>query len=105
MCVFRSSSVDTPPVETIVSSVTLDERVNVKKTEVDVNEEKMEESHSPAITQPPHTSPDLTFASEVTNQKMEHGRSTFIINQYRLKYLIHTGTAEDRFTGGPESGC
>ncbi|XP_037535813.1 extended synaptotagmin-1 [Nematolebias whitei] len=62
--VLRSSSVDIPPVETIVSSVTLDERVNVKKTEVDVNEEKMEESHSPAITQPPHTSPDLTFASE-----------------------------------------
>ncbi|XP_017271509.1 extended synaptotagmin-1 [Kryptolebias marmoratus] len=62
--VLRSSSVDTPPVETIVSSVDLDEEVNVKKTAVDVNEDKMEESPSPAITQPPHTSPDLTFASE-----------------------------------------
>uniref|UniRef100_A0A3B4WM74 Extended synaptotagmin-1-like n=1 Tax=Seriola lalandi dorsalis TaxID=1841481 RepID=A0A3B4WM74_SERLL len=63
-CVFRSSSVDTPPVETLVSSVTLHDDVDVKETAADVIEEKVEESPSPAIAQPPHTSPDLSFASE-----------------------------------------
>ncbi|XP_050930736.1 extended synaptotagmin-1 isoform X1 [Lates calcarifer] len=65
--VLRSSSVDAPPVETIVSSVTLDEHVDVKETVADVTEETVEESPSPAVAQPPrppHTSPDLSFASE-----------------------------------------
>uniref|UniRef100_A0A8C4HSZ9 Extended synaptotagmin-like protein 1b n=1 Tax=Dicentrarchus labrax TaxID=13489 RepID=A0A8C4HSZ9_DICLA len=62
--VFRSSSVDAPPVETIVSSVTLPEVADIKETADDVIEEKVEESPSPAIVQPPHTSPDHSFASE-----------------------------------------
>ena len=67
LCIHRSSSVDTPPVETIVSSVVLDEEVKEKETEADVNEDYVEESLTPAITQPPHTSPDVSFASEVTS--------------------------------------
>ncbi|XP_034724938.1 extended synaptotagmin-1 isoform X1 [Etheostoma cragini] len=59
----RSSSVDVP-VETIASSVTLHEDVDVKEMPAPVTEEKVEESPSPAIPQPPHTSPDLSFASE-----------------------------------------
>ncbi|XP_072238428.1 uncharacterized protein esyt1b [Leuresthes tenuis] len=62
--VVKSSSVDTPPVETIVSSVILDEEVKEKETEAEVNEDYVEESLTPAITQPPHTSPDVSFASE-----------------------------------------
>uniref|UniRef100_A0A1A8FVB5 Extended synaptotagmin-like protein 1b n=1 Tax=Nothobranchius korthausae TaxID=1143690 RepID=A0A1A8FVB5_9TELE len=62
--VLRSSSVDTPPVETITSSVTVDEEVNVEEPAADVDEEKVEESLSSALPQPPHTSPDITFASE-----------------------------------------
>ncbi|KAI4827202.1 hypothetical protein KUCAC02_030618 [Chaenocephalus aceratus] len=61
--VLRSSSVDTA-VETIVSSVTLHEDVDVKETAADVTEEKVEEPPTPAIAQPAHTSPDLSFASE-----------------------------------------
>lgn len=62
---------DAPPVETIVSSVPLheDEDVDVKEMTADVIEEKVEESPSPAVAQPPHTSPDFSFASEVTSQK------------------------------------
>ncbi|XP_029946655.1 extended synaptotagmin-1-like [Salarias fasciatus] len=60
----RSSSVDTPPVETIVPSVSLNEDVNVKETAADVAEEEVEEPPSPAVSLPPHTSPDLNFASE-----------------------------------------
>ncbi|XP_065810995.1 extended synaptotagmin-1 isoform X1 [Labrus bergylta] len=59
--VLRSSSVDAPPVETIVSS---HEDVDIKETAADVIEEKVEESASSAIALPPHTSPDLSFASE-----------------------------------------
>ncbi|KAM6947937.1 extended synaptotagmin-1 [Lycodopsis pacificus] len=62
--VLRSSSVDVPHVETIASSVTLHEDVDVKETAAVVTEEKVEELPSPAIVQPPHTSPDLSFASE-----------------------------------------
>uniref|UniRef100_A0A8D0B037 Extended synaptotagmin 1 n=1 Tax=Sander lucioperca TaxID=283035 RepID=A0A8D0B037_SANLU len=58
------SVLDTPPVETIASSVTLQEDVDVKGMPADVTEEKVEESPSPAIPQPPHASPDLSFASE-----------------------------------------
>ncbi|KAI9548721.1 hypothetical protein NQZ68_003255 [Dissostichus eleginoides] len=61
--VLRSSSVDTP-VETIASSVTLHEDVDVKETAADVTEEKVEQPPTPAIAQPAHTSPDLSFASE-----------------------------------------
>ncbi|XP_031701813.1 extended synaptotagmin-1 [Anarrhichthys ocellatus] len=62
--VLRSSSVDVPRVETIVSSVTSHEDVDVKETAAVVTEEKVEELPSSAIVQPPHTSPDLSFASE-----------------------------------------
>ncbi|XP_035771750.1 extended synaptotagmin-1 [Neolamprologus brichardi] len=61
----KSSSVDTPPVETIVSSVTSHEDADAKKEAADsIPDETEEESPSPAITQPPHTSPDISFASE-----------------------------------------
>lgn len=56
---------DVPPVETIVSPATLHEAVDVQETVADVIEEKVKESPSPAITLPPHTSPDISFASEV----------------------------------------
>lgn len=63
---------DAPPVETIASSVTSHEDVVVEETaEADVTEEKVEESPSPAVAQPPHTSPDLSFASEVTSQNSD----------------------------------
>ncbi|XP_060926108.1 extended synaptotagmin-1 isoform X2 [Limanda limanda] len=62
--VLRSSSVDTPPVETIVSSDISHKHVDVKETAAEVIEEKVEEPPSPAMAQPPHTSPDLSFASE-----------------------------------------
>lgn len=62
---------DVPPVETIASSVTLHEDVDKKEMSADVTEEKVEELPSPAITQPPHTSPDLSFASEVPSQKRD----------------------------------
>uniref|UniRef100_UPI0037E780EC extended synaptotagmin-1 isoform X2 n=1 Tax=Semicossyphus pulcher TaxID=241346 RepID=UPI0037E780EC len=57
----KSSSVDAPPVETIVPS---HEDVDVQETAADVIEEKVEESPSSAVALPPHTSPDLSFASE-----------------------------------------
>lgn len=57
---------DTPPVETVVSSVAFNKDVDVKKTAVDVTEDKLEEPPAPAIVQPRHTSPDLSFASEVS---------------------------------------
>lgn len=60
----KSSSVDLPPVETVVSPATLHEDADVKETVADVAEEKIEEPPSPAIVLPPHTSPDLGFASE-----------------------------------------
>ncbi|KAM8917460.1 uncharacterized protein AB9W97_001955 isoform 1-T1 [Spinachia spinachia] len=55
---------DVPPVENIASSETPHESVEVKKMAADVTEDKVEELPSPAIRQPPHTSPDLSFASE-----------------------------------------
>ncbi|XP_026162943.1 extended synaptotagmin-1-like [Mastacembelus armatus] len=60
----KSSSVDTPPVETVVSSAIRHEDVDIKKKAANVPEEKLEKSPGPAITQPPHTSPDLSFATE-----------------------------------------
>ncbi|XP_044078065.1 extended synaptotagmin-1 [Siniperca chuatsi] len=62
--VLRLSSVDAPPVETIVPSASLHEDVDVKERAANVTEEKVEESPSSAIAQPLHTSPDLSFASE-----------------------------------------
>ncbi|KAM7401977.1 hypothetical protein PAMP_017254 [Pampus punctatissimus] len=62
--VLRSSSVDAPPVETVVSPVTVHESVDVQEVAADVIEEKVKESPSPAIALPPHTSPDSNFASE-----------------------------------------
>ncbi|KAM9860032.1 extended synaptotagmin-1 [Aulostomus maculatus] len=62
--VLRSSSVDAPPVETVGSSATMPEDADIKEPVADVAEEKLEESPSPAVVLPPHTSPDLSFASE-----------------------------------------
>lgn len=72
----------TPPVETVVSSVALHKDADVKKTGVDVTEEKLEEPPSPAVAQPRHTSPDLSFASEVT---LHSGDLQYI--RYRYKQL------------------
>ncbi|XP_028302323.1 extended synaptotagmin-1 isoform X2 [Gouania willdenowi] len=58
----RSSSVDTPPVETLVSSVISKEDVDVKEASPVVAED--EEPQSPAMILPPHTAPDIDFASE-----------------------------------------
>lgn len=63
--VFRSSSVDSTPLET--SSETLPKDVGTKDIATSVIEEKVEESQIPAVVKPPHTSPDLSFASEVTS--------------------------------------
>ncbi|XP_030585516.1 extended synaptotagmin-1-like [Archocentrus centrarchus] len=60
----RSSSVDTPPVETIVSSVTSHEDADTTETADDSVQDEIKESSSPAVTRPPHSSPDLSFASE-----------------------------------------
>lgn len=60
---------DVPPVETVVPSETLHEDVDIKETAADVIEEKVEQPPTPAVVRPPHTSPDLSFASEVTSQK------------------------------------
>lgn len=75
--VCSSSSVDTP-VETIVPSVILDEEVQEKEEEeeavADVNEVMVQESPSPAITRPPHTSPDLSFATEVMSKVLIYSK-------------------------------
>lgn len=54
--------------ETITSSVTSDEVIQGKEAENDVNKDETEESQSPATMQPLHTSPHLSFATEVTSQ-------------------------------------
>ena len=83
---------DVPPVETIVSSVISHEDVDVKETAAEVIEEKVEEPPSPAMAQPPHTSPDLSFASEV------HCLTVIYSTRYEqedvtpsrlIKYMIH----------------
>lgn len=68
LCVFRSSSVDTPPLETIASLEALPKDVDIKDQTTDVTEEEVEESQTPTVARPPHTTPDLSFASEVTEQ-------------------------------------
>ncbi|MEQ2165093.1 hypothetical protein GOODEAATRI_013481, partial [Goodea atripinnis] len=94
----RSASVDTPPVETIVPSVLLDEEVHdVKKTAVDVKEHKVEDSPSPAVTQPPHTSPDLTFASEVV-LRPQSGQQVQV-------ELFDKDMDHDDFLGSHEPSC
>uniref|UniRef100_A0AAQ5Z1W9 Extended synaptotagmin-like protein 1b n=1 Tax=Amphiprion ocellaris TaxID=80972 RepID=A0AAQ5Z1W9_AMPOC len=45
-------------------NVSVNEDVKVKETAADVIEEKVEEPPVPVVTQPPHTSPDISFASE-----------------------------------------
>lgn len=79
---------DALPVETIVSSVTSHEDVDVKEAEADATEENLKEPPSPAIAQPAHTSPDLSFASEVTMQNsdlqyqiQERGNNTLKFNK------------------------
>lgn len=66
LCVLRSSSVDSPPLETIASSEALPKDADIKDQTTEVTEEKVEESQTPTVAQPPHTTPDLGFASEVT---------------------------------------
>lgn len=53
--------------ETIAPAETLPEDVEIEDMTADVSEEKVEESPTPAIVRPPHTSPDLSFATEVTS--------------------------------------
>uniref|UniRef100_A0A3Q2DLX3 Extended synaptotagmin-like protein 1b n=1 Tax=Cyprinodon variegatus TaxID=28743 RepID=A0A3Q2DLX3_CYPVA len=57
------TSVETPPVETIVPTLPLDEEVH-KVKETALEEDQEEELESPTVSLPPHSSPDLTFASE-----------------------------------------
>ncbi|KAF6718091.1 Extended synaptotagmin-1 [Oryzias melastigma] len=59
----KSGSVDTP-VETITSSMTSEEVIQEKEAENDENEDEDEEFQSPAATEPLHTSPHLSFATE-----------------------------------------
>lgn len=64
---FRSSSIDSTPLET--SSETLPKDMGTKDIATSVIEEKVEESQIPAVVKPPHTSPDPSFASEVTSHR------------------------------------
>lgn len=94
--------------------MTLHEDVDVKETAADVTEEKVEEPPTPAIAQPAHTSPDLSFASEVKSQNMIDGSRymhitiTFNSNrayQSNIKESLPVGAAENHPVGGPDSGC
>ncbi|XP_055016374.1 extended synaptotagmin-1 [Boleophthalmus pectinirostris] len=62
----KSSTVDPTPVETIVPSVLVREEEEVKAAEAPTAEEEEEEEEEkvPVVTLPPHTSPDISFASE-----------------------------------------
>lgn len=51
--------------ETVASSETFAEDADIKDMTSDVIEERAEEALTPAVAQPSHTSPDLSFASEV----------------------------------------
>ncbi|XP_034022626.1 extended synaptotagmin-1 isoform X3 [Thalassophryne amazonica] len=62
--VLRSSSVDPPPLETVVSQESSHEDVDMDKMSADVVEEQEEEFQSPTITRPPRASPDSSFAKE-----------------------------------------
>lgn len=73
---------DTPPIENIVPSVTLVEDVDVKETTADVTEE-VQESPDPAVLKPPHTSPDISFASEVTSQIVIYSNRTWSNYQWK----------------------
>lgn len=55
-----------PPVETRASSEILPANLDIKEmTPVSVMEETIEEVPTPAVVQPPHTSPKPSFAGEV----------------------------------------
>ncbi|CAL1608478.1 unnamed protein product [Knipowitschia caucasica] len=60
----KSSSVDPPPVETLLPSVLVTDEEEVKATHVQTEEEEEEEEQVPVVPLPPHTSPDISFASE-----------------------------------------
>lgn len=106
--VFRSSSVDTPPVETISSSETLPEDVKITEKVADVVEEKVEEPpRPPEVTEPPHTSPDISFASEVTSQKHHLTVTNMKVLQRRhceTKSSLLAGSAENHPAGSREPG-
>ncbi|XP_038143958.1 extended synaptotagmin-1 [Cyprinodon tularosa] len=61
--ILKTASVETPPVETIVPTLPLDEEFH-KVKETALKEDQEEELESPTVSLPPHSSPDLTFASE-----------------------------------------
>ncbi|XP_061904308.1 extended synaptotagmin-1 [Entelurus aequoreus] len=62
--VTQGSSCVNAAVETLVPQATLHEDVHVETPVADVLEDTKQESSSPALVKPPHTSPDLSFASE-----------------------------------------
>lgn len=54
-----------PPVETLSSSETSPANRDIKEMTPAVMEETVEEVPTPAVVQPPHTSPKPSFAGEV----------------------------------------
>lgn len=61
----RSSSFDSAPL--VTSSETLPELADANKDVDIVAEQKVEESQTPTVVKPLETSPDLSFATEVTS--------------------------------------
>lgn len=57
---------DTPPVETLASSEISTADLDVKEMTPAVTEETVKEAPTPAVVQPPHTSPKPSFAGEVS---------------------------------------
>lgn len=55
-----------PPIETLVPQVMMRDEDDVKTPVADVTKDTDEEASSPAAVKPPHTSPDVSFANEVT---------------------------------------
>ncbi|XP_068170607.1 extended synaptotagmin-1 [Antennarius striatus] len=62
--VLKSSSVAAPPVENIVSTVTLPKDIDVDEPASNTNEDNVKESTIPAVARPLRSSPDPSFASE-----------------------------------------
>lgn len=72
---------DALPAETVGPSVTMYEEADLKEPAADVTEEMLKEPPSPGVVQPPHTSPDLGFASEVNELITD-------LKSYKQKYTI-----------------
>ncbi|XP_011612041.2 extended synaptotagmin-1 [Takifugu rubripes] len=62
--VHRSAAASIPPVETLVSSEISPANLDIKEMTPAVMEETVEEVPTPAVVQPPHTSPKPSFAGE-----------------------------------------